>query len=144
MRFVFLSSTFYQTYSDCHEILLKDHRPYVLALIVVKQITYAIPLRSNIRHEYAYFTDKANHCGIDYSKAVVITDAITQLDDSRSPHIRQNEFDALRGKDYLIQKGMQKYVQVYKRALREKQIQANQALLEKSTLQYFHTEIGID
>lgn len=41
----------------------------------MKGLVFALPLRSHIKHKYAYITDKINKCGIDFSKAVVITKA---------------------------------------------------------------------
>lgn len=40
-----------------------------------------------------------SYCGVDFSKAVVITDD-KYIDMLTEPHIRENEFNALRGKDY--------------------------------------------
>ena len=75
MKYIFLSKQFYDDYNlkTCPEIAQKQDRPYVMLLIKIDGLTFAIPFRSSIRHKFAYITDKENHCGIDYSKAVVIT-----------------------------------------------------------------------
>ena len=77
-----------------------------------------------------------NQCGVDYTKAVVIIDEQKYIDSVKQPHIRPNEFDALRGKEYRIQCGMQKYIEKYKKAkLSEKE--TDKILVRCSTLQYF-------
>lgn len=75
-RFVFLSADFYQRYplSQYPEIEQKKTRPYIQVYIEINGIKFAIPLRSDIHHPHVLWTDKRNHCGVDFSKAVVITD----------------------------------------------------------------------
>lgn len=144
MKFVFLSDNFYKQYSSCSEILIKERRPYTLVLVQLGNITFAVPLRSHIKHPYALYSDKENHCGLDYSKAVVITCEMTQLDYNREPRIRQSEFDNLRGKEYALQQGMLRYIRTYKRALMDCKNPRNAAIIEKSSLQYFHNELCIN
>ena len=59
------------------------------------------------------------------------------------PHLRQNEFDALRGKDYKIKTKMEKYIEEYKKAKKDLSKSVNQNLVKYSTLQYFEKEIGL-
>lgn len=69
-RFVFLSKKFYNTYpiSKYPEMEQKNNRPYIQV------------------HPYVLWTDKANHCSVDFSKAVVITDD-SYIDSSIEPHL---------------------------------------------------------
>ena len=103
---------------------------------------YAIPLRSDINHPHVLWTDKKNHCGVDFSKAVVIKDE-SYIDFSIEPHLRQNEFDALRGKDFKIKNKMEKYIADYKKAKKDLSNPINRMLVTYSTLQYFEKEIGL-
>lgn len=103
---------------------------------------YAIPLRSDIHHPHVLWTDKANNCGVDFSKAVVIKEE-DYIDSVKEPHLRQNEFDALRGKDYKIKTKMAKYIADYKKAKQDLSKPINQTLVKYSTLQYFEKEIGL-
>ena len=103
---------------------------------------YAIPLRSDIHHPHVFWTDKENHCGVDFSKAVVVTDE-SYIDFSTEPHLRQNEFNALRGKDFKIKSKMEKYIADYKKAKKDLSNPINQTLVKYSTLQYFEKEIGL-
>ena len=137
-RFVFLSADFYNAYpaTQFPEIEQKVQRPYIQVLTVVNGHTFAIPFRSNINHPHAIWTDKQNRCGLDLSKAVVVTED-KYIDKTRSPHIRQNEFDALRGKDYRIKQSLIRYIEKYKAAKADSGKAVNDILVSRSTLQYF-------
>ena len=99
-------------------------------------------MRSDIHHPHVLWTDKKNNCGVDFSKAVVITDD-KYIDMLTEPHIRENEFNALRGKDYKIKVKMEKYIEEYKKAKQDLNKKHYQNLVKYSTLQYFEKEIGI-
>lgn len=143
-RFVFLSSDFYNAYPSARypEIEQKQNRPYIQIYVEINGVQYAIPLRSDIKHPHVLWTDKANHCGVDFSKAVVIKDE-RYIDMTTAPHLRQNEFDALRGKDYKIKTKMEKYIELYKKAKKDLSNPVNQKLVKYSTLQYFEDDIGV-
>lgn len=136
-QFVFLTSQFYEDYRQCSEIEQKPDRPHLRMVLEINGTTFAIPFRSNISHPHALLTDEENKCGLDFSKAVVITDTARYIDSSRFPHIRQNEFDALRGKEHIIKVGMLRYIRAYEKALERPDVPRNAKLLEYSTLQYF-------
>ncbi len=141
-RFVFLSNDFYNDYPSSlyPEIERKPLRPYIQMLAIVDNYTFAIPLRSNINHPHVFWTDKDNRCGIDFSKAVIITDE-KYIDESKTPHIRQKEFDALRGKDFRISQRMKQYIEDYKKAKEKGDDIASVNLVNKSTLQYYENYI---
>ena len=137
-RFIFLSVDFYNAYpvEQYPEIEQKSNRPYIYVATLINRVQFAVPLRSNINHQYVLWTDKANHCGLDFSKAVVI-EKPNYIDVNRIPHIRQNEFQSLKGKEYIIGKKMQMFIQKYKKAKHKQNIMANRDLCIYSTLQYF-------
>lgn len=137
MRLVYLSSDFYSAHSGDTEIENKNDRPHARVLLSAEGLTFAIPFRSNIQHNHAFYTDAANHCGLDYSKAVVIQDESKEIDQTRTPYLRQNEFNALKGKDGRIANGMRRYIRDYNKAKKDPQNPRNQKLLDYSTLQYF-------
>lgn len=144
-RFIFLSSEFYNEYPAVlyPEMEQKYNRPYIQVYVEIDGIQFAIPLRSDIHHPHVLWTDKANHCGVDFSKAVVIKKE-SYIDMNAEPHLRQNEFDALRGKDYKIKTKMQDYIEKYKKAKKDLSKPINQMIVKYSTLQYFEEEIGIN
>lgn len=143
MKYIFLSEKFYETYDqiDYPEIERKSDRPYIMIKICIGGIDFAIPLRSDISHNHVYWTNKPNKCGVDYSKVVVIPDS-TYID-SRNPYIRPDEHRRLKGKDHILEKGLEKYIKEYKKALKNIHIVRNKILCQFSTLQYFHKEIDI-
>ena len=138
MRFAFLSEAFYNDYpaEQFPEIEHKPNRPYVVVFVTVGEQQFAIPMRSHITHPHAFLTDKEKRCGVDYTKAIVVLDEEKYLDSTKKPHIRPNEFDALRGKEYKIQCGLQKYIEKYKKA-KSSEKEIDKILVRCSTLQYF-------
>lgn len=140
MRYIFLTNEFYSDYRKYPEIEQKQLRPYIQIQIMIDGVLFAIPLRSHINHPHAYWTDKINHCGIDFSKAVVIED-IKYIDTTKKPHIRDNEYKALQGKEYIVAKRFRKYINDYKKAKMNLDIERNQMLYKYSTLKYFEQYI---
>lgn len=142
MRFTFLSESFYRKYHDCAEIEQKRDRPYIVTLVSIGTVTFAVPLRSHIKHTHVLWTDKENGCGLDFSKAVVLTED-KDIDTLRVPHIRQNEFDSLRGKDFEIKQGLLRYIRAYRKASQRLDVPRNRLLCQFSTLQYFEEYLHI-
>ena len=136
MKFIFLSNEFYEDYANCTEIEQKTNRPYVQIAVEMNGVLYAIPMRSNIKHQFAFFTDKENLCGLDYSKTVIISDD-KYIDSIRHPRIRDIEFKAVRNKEYQIKQGLSRYIKQYKKAAARKDISRNARLCKYSALQYF-------
>jgi len=141
LDFVFLSGKFYEDYKGCKEIEQKATRPYIRIQIEIDGLLFGAPLRSSINHSYTFWTDKANRCGVDFSKSVVITTPDLYIDKSIKPYIRPNEFDALRGKDHFLKEKLRKYIADYKKAKTNPGIPRNARLLQYSTLQYFEDYI---
>lgn len=141
LKFIFLSDKFYQDYAGCGEIEQKKNRPYIQVEVVVDGVLFGVPLRSNIRHPHVLWTDKDNLCGVDFSKAVVISDEINYIDTSATPHIRPNEFRVLKGKEFIIEQKLRKYISDYKKAKLRPGVGRNKLLLQYSTLQYFEDYI---
>ena len=136
-----LSSKFYKDFPHTKypEMESKSERPYVVLLVEINGIRFAIPLRTNIRHSYCYKfrtsdreTDSVT--GIDYSKAVVISD------DSylgQETDINDKEYLELQEKVYFIVSKFRKYVEGY---IDYKKKGGNEHVAKRyqySTLQYF-------
>ena len=140
-----LSDQFYVDYpADKYpELEQKNNRPYIQVCVRIGGVQFAIPLRSDIHHPHVLWTDKENKCGVDFSKAVVITDE-KYIDLARSPYLRQKEFNALRGKDYRIKQKMKKYIEQYKKAKKDQTKSVNIVLCKFSTLQYFEEYLEMD
>lgn len=136
MDFYFLSESFYNDYANCPEIEQKANRPHAQALVRLNGVVFAVPLRSHIKHKYVYWTDKESCCGLDFSKTVVLTKR-SYINRENKPYIRPNEFDALRGKEYIIQQKLLQYIKTYNKARARQDIPRNKTMCQYSTLQYF-------
>ena len=141
MRYIFLSDKFYNDYVNCREIEQKKLRPYILLLLELNGLLYALPLRSHIKHKYAFLTDKINKCGVDYSKALVITDE--NYIDSKKPFIRNNEHKILLSCVDTIKEEFSSYLTDYKRVV-SSGAKRTLSKYRYCTLQYFHKELGLD
>lgn len=135
MNIVTLSKNFYNCHTNDKEILKKESRPYTVIIVEVEGLTFAIPFRSHISHKYAYWTDKDNQCGLDFTKSVVI---VPSRDiDKTGVQIRQNEYNAIKGQEYEITKKFKSFLNTYRKAYKRQYIKRNRQLIENSALQYF-------
>lgn len=105
MKYTFLSEKFYKDYphKKYEQLELKEDRPYAHIHVDIYGKLFCIPLRSNIDHPHAFFTNRRKRCGVDYSKAVVITDE-SYIDNTTKVFIRPDEYKKLQGKDFIIKK----------------------------------------
>lgn len=136
-QFFFLTQDFYSDYANCPEIEQKPTRPHIRVIVHAEGIDFAVPFRSHIDHPHAFLTDPLKKCGLDFSKAIVITDYNRYVDSQTKPRIRTLEFNALRGKEHIIEQGMLRYLRAYRKALKQPTVLRNEMLLRYSALQYF-------
>ena len=122
MKFNRLSAAFYAQFGHYEEILTKEERPYYVLLLELDGLTYAIPLRSHITHPYCFIANDSagQNSGLDFSKAVVITDLARYIDPFPVT-IRQHEFNVFKQKEYLIKKQFSSYVTMYIKEVRRRQ-----------------------
>lgn len=145
MKFNFFKEEFFEKYKDCEEMEKKPNRPYACTTLVnCMGVTFAVPLRSHIRHEYAVFTDKEKTKGLDLTKAVVVNDVAKYIDTETKVYIKNEEHKALKGKEDFLAKKLENYIKQYKKALETPENIKNQRLIKFSTLQYFHKELNIE
>ena len=146
MKYIFLSKEFYNDYKHelYPEIEYKEDRPYVLLLLEIDSLTYAIPFRSHIKHNYAFITNKEKRCGIDYTKSIIITNSKYIVDkvNNRPIIIRKDERQALYGQKYTIIRELKTFIDEYKRAVKNN-VNNKTFIFKISTLQYFHKELGL-
>ena len=79
--------------------------------------------------------------GLDFTKAVIITDF--NYISKYQVKINQIEYLKLDKNRKYIEKKMLSYVKTYKKALTRLDILRNKEIVQKSALQYFHTELEI-
>ena len=133
MRFIFLSDEFYNDFANCPEIMQKRNRPYACLAVKIHGQTFAIPFRHHINHSYAFIT--YGDCGLDYTKAVVISKA--SYIGVGNPQIEQREFNALKGKEDAIVRGLTKYIKLYKKACLYPNNSHYANIRDYSSLKYF-------
>lgn len=136
-----LSDEFYKDYphTKYSEMECKPGRPYVVLLLEIDGVKFAIPLRTNIRHSYCYKFRTSNretesNTGIDYSKAVVISKASYLGEET---DINDKEYLELQEKTYFIISKFKKYVEGY---IDYKRNGGNEYIAKRyrfSTLNYF-------
>lgn len=144
LRFIFLSDEFYKDYpaEKCPEIERSKNRLIMYLYIEIDCISYAIPLRSNIRHQNVVWTDETNNCGLDLSKAVVISSE-NYIDSTKTPKLDREEFRKLVHVRDTVVKLMRKYVKNYMKARRSSRGRSERVYVRYSALQYFEKELGI-
>ncbi|MDR2712130.1 MAG: hypothetical protein LBB91_03330 [Clostridiales bacterium] len=76
-----------------------------------------------------------------YDKYKECTEDEKYIDNTKKPFIRQNEFDSLRGKEYIIKQKLIKHISEYKAAKTALHIYRNKLLCQYSTVQYFEEYI---
>ena len=136
-----LSKEFYKAYphNDFPEIESKLGRPYVVLLVEINNIKFAIPLRTNIRHSYCYKfktsdRETKSSTGIDFTKAVVISKDCYL---GEKTDINDKEYLELQEKAFFIIKKFKKYVTDY---ISFKKNGGNEYIAKRylfSTLKYF-------
>ena len=137
LKFVFLTHGFYEDHKDLAQLEKKSSRPYVQMTVDEYNINFVVPLRSNIEHfEHVLWTNKNEKCGLDFSKLVVISDE-EYIRKDLAPHIRQDEFAKLKGKEYIIKEKIIKHISEYNKAKANLTNPRNVYLCKFSTSQYF-------
>lgn len=151
-----LDQSFYDENTHLKEVLdLKDGvwiegktRGYGIVLIELNELTFGIPVRSNIRHKASYITDRSSQLGIhgkglDYSKALLLTkpEYISPLPFK----INTRQHELLKDKAIFISKSFEKYVTKYVDAIRKADSNVlTSNVYRYTTLQNYHVELGIE
>lgn len=142
--FVFLSQCFYAEYSAelYPEMQRKPDRPYLVIIVEIRDITFAIPLRHHIPHRYSFITNRTERWGLDYSKAVIISRPDFIEKPNRPITINRSEYDRITESKKQIQSEFEHFLNIYERAVL-RGTPLSEPVLQFSTLQYFHNELGI-
>ncbi|BBB63703.1 hypothetical protein UNDKW_5430 [Undibacterium sp. KW1] len=158
MQLLKLDSTFYADHTHLVQVLdniggvweAGKIRGYGIVLISIKNLTFGIPLRSNIRHKAAYLTKKNPSVGnappygkgLDFSKALLISDpAYISTEVFKIPAEEHNKLVAKQ--PYIAQK-FEKYVEKYISAVRKPDSNIlNSIEYRHTTLQNYHAELEI-
>ena len=102
-------------------------------LIELNGLLFAVPFRHHIRHPYAFHT--IGEAGLDFTKAVIITDMLFLSDDT--PSIESKEFAIIKRNEQKLRYELSKYVNQYKRAMKHRTNPRSKNILKYSALKYF-------
>jgi protein AbiQ len=122
-------------------------RGYGIVVIKINNLTFAVPLRTNIRHKASYIVVKSAKAGIrgkglDFSKALLISKRSYILENEPFK-IPPAEHMRLANKGTYIRGSFEKYVQKYIMAVKKRdQNILNSNIYRYTTLQNYHKELG--
>ena len=123
-------------------------RGYGVVIILINNLSFAIPLRSNIKHKSSYITVRSNQKGLegkglDFTKALLIKE---QRYISNLPFkISKDEHKKLANKEYYITSKFEKYVSKYITAIQKSDHHILQSSNYRfSTLCNYHVELGLE
>ena len=141
MKYILLSEEFYKKYNEAEypEILHKPSRPYVMLMVEIDNYTFAIPIRSHLRHKFGFITNKETNAGLDYTKSVIILKP-EYVSNKQLIKITKEEMVVISSyKKYIIE-DFKRFLRTYKRKIKNN---LSETLLKYSSLQYFHKELGL-
>ncbi|MGL4392865.1 MAG: type III toxin-antitoxin system TenpIN family toxin [Fusobacteriaceae bacterium] len=150
MDFRLLTYDFFADFSaeKFPEIENKKDRPYQISIAIIEASQnkfFAVPLRSNIKHKYGFFTNKEKTKGLDFSKMLILDKKYISL--GTVAYINIDERNFIVSNKNIIEKKILSYIKTYVRSCENIEIgkgNLKEKLLCKfSTLQYFHEEIGL-
>ncbi|WP_408673193.1 type III toxin-antitoxin system TenpIN family toxin [Xenorhabdus doucetiae] len=122
-------------------------RGHGIVIINIHKLTFAIPLRTSIKHNAAYITQKTNQKGskgkgLDYSKALLITNPKYVSDEIFLIPAEQHK--KIQGKECFITNKFEKYVEKYIKAVKTSDKHVLNSLEYRfTTLQNYHNQLGI-
>ena len=113
MKIRLLTETAYNRIITLQETMSKKDRGYGVIPVKIQNITFAIPFRSNMAHKHGFKTIFHNGVwnGVDYSKAIVITEDDLQ---PKAFKLRSEaEYQKVKNNKDKIQRQFEKYVNDY-------------------------------
>ena len=143
----YLTAEFYARYNsaDYPEIENKSNRPYMVMLIQIENNTFAVPFRTNVKHNNCYKFEKSSRqtesiTGLDYSKAVIVND---NKYIGAAARINDMEYTELDANYHIIIKQFTSFVKNYIKYANGKLNEYQVKKYKYTTLKYFHNELEI-
>jgi protein AbiQ len=144
----YLSAEFYKKYDTVTypEIERKTTRPYIVVLVKIDNNTFALPLRTNIKHSNCYRFKNSSRptsstTGIDFSKAVILN--CSEYIGDRAD-IDKKEYIELNDKSVFIVKKFKTYLKGYYKYVSGDISKFKADNYKYTTLRYFHKELGLE
>ena len=143
---MYLSKDFYNVYpKDIYpELECKETRPFLVLLVNINELKFAIPFRSNITHNFCYKFENSNRVSksstaLDFSKSIIVKEDM-YLDNYA--FIDQEEYKELNSKIYFIISKFKKFILTYVKIKENYDKNSYKyKLLNYCTLQYFYEDI---
>jgi len=137
-----LSEKFFQENTHLEEILTKPSRPYMILILEIGSLKFAIPLRSNISHKFCFKTNMTDgKKGLDYTKAVLIKDESYLTNTYKK--LSSDEFIKITDNQVKIHEQFSKFVTRYISACEKNDTNLLDKTYKFSTLKNYHEELGI-
>ena len=144
----YLTAEFYNQYNsaDYPEIENKSNRPYLVLLIQIENNTFAVPFRTNVKHNNCYKFENSSRptesiTGLDYSKAVIVNESKYI---GAAARINDMEYTELDANYHIIIKQFSTFVKNYIKFANGKLNEYQAKKYQYTTLKYFHKELGIE
>lgn len=136
-----LEASFYSKHNGTQYLKPKNGRGYGILSINIHGFTFGIPLHSNIQKHSGFIletTPDGKKKGLDYNKAVIITDT---NDVGRTFRIPSNQLTLIRKNEDLIIKEFSKFVYefIYRSKINDNNVLNR--IYKNSTLQYYKEEL---
>ncbi len=143
----YLTAEFYNRYDSVNypEIENKSNRPYMVMLIQIENNTFAIPFRTNVKHNNCYKFKKSSRptnsvTGLDYSKAVIINNSKYIGPAAR---INDMEYTELDTNYHIIIKQFSSFLDGYIKYANKELNEYQTEKYKYTTLKYFNKELNI-
>lgn len=141
----YLTAEFYNKYNsaDYPEIENKANRPYMVMLVKIENNTFAIPFRTNVKHNNCYKFHNSSRptdtiTGLDYSKAVIVNDSEYI---GAAARINDMEYTELDMNYHIIVKQFKSFVKGYIKYINGTLNEHQTKKYKYTTLKYFHSEL---
>lgn len=148
LKVALLTSHFHSSNGGLLEVLQDKKRGYGVVTINLNDLTFGIPLRTNLQHRYGVYLDSKTKNGItyrrglDFTKAILIRDFNKDIGDVFRVSEKQKKVLIQRKK--MIKNQFGKYVQGYVNAAKKGAISTlSSPAYRFSTLINYHEELGI-
>ena len=142
-----LSLSFYVAYpaTQYTEIEYKPSRPYIVMIVKIDGNRFALPFRTNIRHNYCYKfkstgRETLSSTGIDFTKAVIVNDPKFIGEETM---IDNKEYVELMNKFYFIINKFKQYLNGYIKYRKQGGDSFTAQKYRFTTLKYFEKELNI-
>ena len=144
-----LTPDFHASNAVLTEGLADKGRGYGIVAININGLTFGVPLRTNLNHQYGVVLDtivkdgKTCRRGLDFTKALLITDPTNHI--GGTFQVSQAQLAKLRSHHHHIQTKFEKYINRYVKAVKDGKENTLRGFgpYQYSTLVNYHAYLGI-